>query len=259
MREYGFPLSVITSLLFHSIIIIILSIVIKRNIQNLEQVVYTVDLVNLDSSTINKSTEKTSEIASELKKELSLPLSPELIVKKPEEKKTPIKEENKIPIKESEVIKEEEITSEKRIAELRELMKKKRNSQETSVEARKNEEIRRFRSLADIRKEMLGQLTNETNQGSVKGSQASITQGNKYYDIVRNYIMSFWSYPNLGKKSMLAVITFNVDMKGNISNIRIEKTSGDPIYDTQAKYAVIKSNPLPIPPYEMELGIRFMQ
>ncbi|MBF0473681.1 MAG: TonB C-terminal domain-containing protein [Nitrospirae bacterium] len=146
-------------------------------------------------------------------------------------------------------------------------MKKKKQASDDSIETKKSEQLQKFRSLASIRKGLSDTAVNTKTQSDTKTQSAYSdinspqmkAQGEQYYDNVRKYIMEFWSYPDMGKKSMLAIISFSVDVNGSISNIRIEKSSGDSLYDSQARYAVIKSNPLPKPPFEMELGIRFSQ
>jgi TonB family protein len=247
MKEFGLHIAAIASLVFHSLIIIILSIVIKRNVQYLEPKVYT---VNIFTPSADISTPKAETLKDT--KALDIPAKPKLV--EPEPKKI-IKE--KTPIKE--VIKE--VTSEERIEQLKELMKKKKQSSEPSIEATKNVQLQKIRAISGIRKNFIGISTVEKNQTVYSDSNSPVMkeQGERYYDNVRNYIMGFWSYPDMGKKTMLAIISFKVDISGNISNIKIEQSSGDSLYDSQARYAVIKSNPLPKPPFSMELGIRFTQ
>lgn len=79
----------------------------------------------------------------------------------------------------------------------------------------------------------------------------------QYMQMVERQVRQNWVYPNLGDKEIEAIVTFIVKRDGSIAGMRLEKSSGNSFFDRTALSAVAKSTPLPTPPNEMEVGIRF--
>ncbi len=66
-----------------------------------------------------------------------------------------------------------------------------------------------------------------------------------------------WVYPEIGKRSIEAIIIIKILKDGSVQIKGIEKSSGDSLFDRSAIRAITKASPLTPPPYEMEIGVRF--
>jgi TonB family protein len=79
----------------------------------------------------------------------------------------------------------------------------------------------------------------------------------EYYTKIRREIWQQWAFPDTGQKDLEAIISIKIMKDGTISIQRIEKSSGNPFFDKSAIKAISKASPLPPPPYEMEIGVKF--
>ncbi|MDP2753115.1 MAG: energy transducer TonB, partial [Nitrospirota bacterium] len=59
------------------------------------------------------------------------------------------------------------------------------------------------------------------------------------------------------QKDLEAIISIKIKRDGAITAQRIEKSSGNTLFDRSAIKALAKASPLSPPPYEMEIGVRF--
>jgi TonB family protein len=88
---------------------------------------------------------------------------------------------------------------------------------------------------------------------------------NEYYGQIWAKIKSSWTIPeNLLKESvdLETIIVIIVEKEGKVQKSWFEKKSGNAIYDQMAMRAIIKADPLPHIPKELnqerlEIGIRF--
>lgn len=78
-----------------------------------------------------------------------------------------------------------------------------------------------------------------------------------YYKIITRKIWQEWAYPSLKTEGLEVIISIKILRDGRITEPRIEKTSGDALFDRSAMKAISKAIPLPPPPIEMEIGVRF--
>ncbi|MGH7227921.1 MAG: TonB family protein [Nitrospiraceae bacterium] len=76
---------------------------------------------------------------------------------------------------------------------------------------------------------------------------------NQYLSRVQLKISSLWSAPpgDLTGQSLEVVIKFRLHRSGTVSNVAIERTSGNEYYDLAGKRAVLNADPLPEFPREM--------
>ncbi len=88
---------------------------------------------------------------------------------------------------------------------------------------------------------------------SVKGQMGS----EDYYSKITDEIRQQWVYPDLGIKNMEAIVSVKILKDGTAIVQRVEKSSGNALFDRSALRALARSSPLPPPPYEMEIGVRF--
>lgn len=80
---------------------------------------------------------------------------------------------------------------------------------------------------------------------------------NDYYARIRKEIWQHWVFPDIVKKDIEAIISIRILKDGTIISQRIEKSSGNPLFDRSAIKALAKASPLSPPPYEMDIGVRF--
>src|SRR4030042_3244635 len=80
---------------------------------------------------------------------------------------------------------------------------------------------------------------------------------NDYYSRIRKEIWQHWASPDTVKNDIEAIISIRILKDGTIISQRIEKSSGNPLFDRSAIKALAKASPLSPPPYEMDIGVRF--
>lgn len=78
-----------------------------------------------------------------------------------------------------------------------------------------------------------------------------------YYAKIQREIWQQWVFPDTGQKNLEAIISIRIKKDGTIITQKIEKSSGNPLFDRSANRALTKASPLSPPPYEMEIGVRF--
>jgi colicin import membrane protein len=83
------------------------------------------------------------------------------------------------------------------------------------------------------------------------------SSSDEYYTRIRKEIWQQWVFPDFGQKNLEAIIAIRIMKDGTISIQKIEKSSGNSIFDKSAIKALTKASPLSPPPYEMEMGVRF--
>ncbi|MBI4686277.1 MAG: cell envelope integrity protein TolA [Nitrospirae bacterium] len=94
-------------------------------------------------------------------------------------------------------------------------------------------------------------------QGSgIAGSKVS-GSFDSYYSAVTQKIWQEWIYPDFKVSELEVVISIKIGKDGKILSAKIEKPSGNRLFDRSALKAVSKASPLPPPPEEMEIGVRF--
>jgi len=75
--------------------------------------------------------------------------------------------------------------------------------------------------------------------------------------MVISKIRQHWIFPEAGNKDLLAIISIRIAKDGRIIVDKIEKSSGNPLFDRSALRAINSASPLPPPPEEIEIGVRF--
>jgi len=93
--------------------------------------------------------------------------------------------------------------------------------------------------------------------GAGKSAGTQPLAPDSYYSMIYRKIWSEWAYPDAGSSGLEAIISIKIDRDGRIISHDIEKASGNALFDRSAVNAVTKASPLPPPPYEMEIGVRF--
>ncbi|MBS1232903.1 MAG: hypothetical protein H6R42_557 [Nitrospirae bacterium] len=78
-----------------------------------------------------------------------------------------------------------------------------------------------------------------------------------YYRKITKEIWQQWIYPDTSRKDIEAIVAVRILKDGTALVQRVEKSSGNALFDRAALKALAKASPLAPPPYEMEIGVRF--
>lgn len=130
-----------------------------------------------------------------------------------------------------------------------------------ALEAKKKlEKIVALRKIIDI-KERSSSLNKTYPIQNIRESQSmdsnTASALNDYYALIVNMIRRQWVYPEIFKGNLEAIVSIKILSDGSVKIDRVEKSSGNPLFDRYALRALSKASPLPPPPKELEVGIRF--
>ncbi|MBZ0154978.1 MAG: TonB C-terminal domain-containing protein [Alphaproteobacteria bacterium] len=90
------------------------------------------------------------------------------------------------------------------------------------------------------------------------GSGAAPSGGADYYSLVVSKIRQQWVYPETLDRDVEAVISIRIAKDGSVTIDRLEKSSGNRLFDRSVMSAITKASPLPAPPPGVEeIGVRF--
>lgn len=95
------------------------------------------------------------------------------------------------------------------------------------------------------------------NKAALSGTADPSTPGSDYYSMIVKRIHQEWVFPESLDRNLEAIISIKIAKDGSIKIDRIEKSSGNQLFDRYALRAINKASPLPPPPQEMEVGVRF--
>jgi colicin import membrane protein len=119
---------------------------------------------------------------------------------------------------------------------------------------KKIEKIVRLRSVIDLK------ARGDKSAGSARVPSSARAKGGgaaDYYSMITKEIWQQWVYPDTGQKDIEAVISIKILKDGTAIVQKVEKSSGNALFDRSAVRAIAKASPLPPPPEEMEIGVRF--
>jgi TonB family protein len=74
-----------------------------------------------------------------------------------------------------------------------------------------------------------------------------------YLNQVERRIMAVWSLP-ANSRGVKVVLRINLEESGRVSDVRVEKSSGDEKFDASAIQAVRRASPFPPPPKSFPIG-----
>ncbi len=79
-----------------------------------------------------------------------------------------------------------------------------------------------------------------------------------YHALIKQRIWSEWVYPDFRDKGDLEVdVNIKIYKDGRVQILNVERASGNMLFDRSAERAIEKASPLPPPPYELEIVLRF--
>lgn len=124
---------------------------------------------------------------------------------------------------------------------------------------KKIEKIVTLRKVVDIegQKSMASGGSQKSKDKTASTGSASTSSGSDYYSMIIKKIRQEWVFPENLDRNLEAIISIKIAKDGSIKIDKIEKSSGNPLFDRYALRAINKASPLPPPPHEMEVGVRF--
>jgi colicin import membrane protein len=85
-----------------------------------------------------------------------------------------------------------------------------------------------------------------------------------YFRALDERIRSSWVNPVKNTEDLMVVVAITIERDGRVSDVRMERTSGNPFFDDSVRRAIRKASPLPVPPEQLrggesyyEVGFRF--
>lgn len=124
-----------------------------------------------------------------------------------------------------------------------------------AIEAtRRAKDIVRLRNIISIKGSGSLEEETETSQPAEVAGEETIL--NSYFDKIGKEIRQRWAFPEAWGKDIEAIISVTIMLNGSIKINRIEKSSGNLLFDGSVLKAIIKA-PVSPPPYEMEKSLRF--
>lgn len=148
-------------------------------------------------------------------------------------------------------------------SQIKDIAKQKENDRLVSeriaaLEAKKKiERIVAIRKMVDIQGQSSAPASNTNSAARNIQTSVSGSLGGDYYILVIDKIKRHWIFPDNIDKALEAVISINIEKDGRVSINKIERSSGNPLFDRSAMRAINNASPLPAPPYELEIGVRF--
>src|SRR5208337_4665722 len=92
---------------------------------------------------------------------------------------------------------------------------------------------------------------------NITGSGGSSPGGSDYYSLVEARVRQQWIYPDTLDTDLQTVVSIRVAKDGSITIEKVEKGSGNQLFDRSVLRAITMASPLPPPLKEMEIGLRF--
>ncbi|MCL0037851.1 TonB C-terminal domain-containing protein [Thermodesulfovibrionales bacterium] len=124
---------------------------------------------------------------------------------------------------------------------------------------RKIGEVVALRKMVDIDGQRASVLDQEGQMPAIDDAylKTHVPNNKDYHLIVRNKIREQWIFPGGIDMDLETIISIRIAKDGDVTINRVEKSSGVPLFDRSVLRAINMANPLPPPPQEMEIGVRF--
>jgi len=128
---------------------------------------------------------------------------------------------------------------------------------------KKKKEEGKSGKLDSIRQKIQGSLSKDSVTQETPLRAAGVpgivnsTDTESYSALVFARIQREWIYPDFNIADLETIISFKINKEGEVVSQKLKKSSGNTIFDRSAIKAVLKASPLPPPPVEQEVEVRF--
>jgi colicin import membrane protein len=112
--------------------------------------------------------------------------------------------------------------------------------------------------VAEKEKEFAGdEMSDQDRPGGIGGPGSGGILAD-YYNVIYREIKSAWVYTGKIEEDMMTIVSINIDGKGNVRVLGIERSSGNDRFDRSVIRAINKASPLKKPPFDIgDIGLRF--
>lgn len=155
-------------------------------------------------------------------------------------------------LKAKQKVEEEQV---KKIQKETEMVKKKKLEEEHRLAAleknRKNEELKNEQDKNRLQEEeeklLQQQLAEEQAQLKAQQTKQYQSEIDKYTVLITQAVGQHWILPDNVDKEISCVLLIRVAPGGAVIDVKLLRSSGDPVLDRSAQSAVFKASPLPVP------------
>ena len=154
--------------------------------------------------------------------------------------------------KKQEAIAEKQAQEEaKKVAETKkqQSLKEQKLAKEAKQKAEKQERLKR-----ELEQDMQEQIMREQAQAEMKAQQQAKKQGElaasitaDFTEQIRSAVQSMWRYPSVVRSDQEVTLAITLVPTGEVVNVQLLKSSGNPPLDRSVEQAVYKASPLPVP------------
>ena len=127
---------------------------------------------------------------------------------------------------------------------------RKRRQEELRQQQAKNEQALKENLAAEEKRLKAEAEVAAQRRAALKQKQTMI---DKYMNAIENKIYQNWVMPPSTNKGMVCELQVRLIPSGEVIDIQLSKSSGDPVYDQSVMAAVRRASPLPLPPAETGL------
>ncbi|MBI1424388.1 MAG: cell envelope integrity protein TolA [Gammaproteobacteria bacterium] len=152
--------------------------------------------------------------------------------------------------KEQEKIRKQKQAEEQRKKE----QERKRQEEEQRREQAKNEQALKQQLAAEAQRMKAEQAAAAQRRAALQARQTEI---DKYMNAIENRIYQNWIMPPSTNSGLVCELQVQLIPGGEVINIELSKSSGDPVYDQSVIAAVKAASPLPVPSAESGLFDEF--
>ncbi len=248
MREPSLKETAILSLILHALVFFTALLLIKKTSLVTLPSPYMVRLVSPAKVTAKKTKATVSTVRTRKKVKVKVKTKTEAKVKTVKKSRPARVAKKSVPVKKTSPP-SDTVTLEERIAAIR---------------AKK-----RIRTVVALRKTVLS-VKKEQKPKDVQppaGEEAAVSEGTPgggeslmagYYSLVQERVWSEWVFPEFRTgKGLETVVNIKIYRNGRVKIQGIKKSSGNTLFDRSVLRAIAKASPLPPPPYELEIAVRF--
>jgi colicin import membrane protein len=143
-------------------------------------------------------------------------------------------------------LKEKQIAEEQRLKDLA----RKRREEEARQQQAKSEQALKQQLAAEEQRLKAEQEIAAQRRAAAKEKQTVI---DKYMNLIENKIYQNWITPPSTNTGLVCELQVQLIPSGEVINIELSKSSGDPVYDQSVIAAVRRASPLPVPPADSGL------
>ena len=131
-----------------------------------------------------------------------------------------------------------------------------KNRIEELTAMKKLEKLMALRKIVDIG---AGQraLQSKNSSTALRNNITGSGGGGDYYSLVEGKIRQQWVYPETLDTDLQTIVSIRIAKDGSITIEKVEKGSGNQLFDRSVLRAITMASPLPPPLKEMEMGLRF--